>query len=156
MNDLMEHVRSDEEIKFIAGGLIPKLLMKSKISEKVQQQLLTSNTELSTVFAFLMREASTGSLDQFFDLKLHIPLLSYACKICDPENIEKLMQMQSQKMSPDSLLKNVKATTKDIDRLVRSFSQNEKTFVLAFVFWLRFAAFTRFNYIEHEARFPEL
>ncbi|CEG47789.1 uncharacterized protein PHALS_05125 [Plasmopara halstedii] len=195
MNDLMEHVRSDEEIKFIAGGLIPKLLMKSKISEKVQQQLLTSNTELSTVFAFLMREASTGSLDQFFDLKLHIPLLSYACKICDPENIEKfnadavakdVTRLLTEKRKGGDLITwlgtyGVSETTKDIDRLVRSFSQNEKTFVLAyrlyalvhadlvpfhcnydwisppnrFVFWLRFAAFTRFNYIEHEARFPE-
>ncbi|CEG45968.1 uncharacterized protein PHALS_02298 [Plasmopara halstedii] len=144
-----------------------------------------------------MREASTGSLDQFFELELHIPLLSYACKICDPENIKKVnadavakdvTRLLTEKRKGGDLITwlgtyGVSKTTEDIDRLVQSFSQNEKTFVLAYrlytlmyadllpfhfkyeedsfssldrlVFWLKFAAFTRFNYIEHEARFPE-
>ncbi|KAL7680363.1 hypothetical protein Plhal304r1_c066g0153701 [Plasmopara halstedii] len=207
----------DEELKSLAGSTVFNLLNNPETRVEIQDQFLVSQTKLSTIFTFLMVHTEDKSLNEFFELELHIPLLSYACKLYDQKGIvtkvptavvndvvcdvaddvaEDVARLLTQNHKGGNLItwlgtyraipiKSTKPIPTSIDdyinRLVDGLLRNEKTrelayrlhalsfpdlvsfhshyskfsILTAFDLWLKFAAFTRFNYIEHEAKSSE-
>ncbi|KAL7689037.1 hypothetical protein Plhal304r1_c017g0062211 [Plasmopara halstedii] len=177
---------------------VSKLLKDGATSELTVQRLLNSETKLSALFSILMKETKDGSLDEFFQRELHVPLLSYALALYQkvPFDMEIIATDVARLLTeyrkegtlitwletyqiPSSKANRVPSSSfVNIFPLVNGLSRHKKTLVLAYrlhsltsdnfpdfrlyyhydiqlserKFWFNFAAFARFNYIEHEAR----
>ncbi|CEG40415.1 uncharacterized protein PHALS_10616 [Plasmopara halstedii] len=196
---------NDEQMKLFAGVTVSKLLTDPVTREVTQQQFLDSVTKLSTIFTVLMINTKFGSLNEFFELGLHIPLLSYACKLLKADGIlgsfsrvvedevkvevirdavrlltetrkggnlitwlgtyeTKLVRPMRSLIEDyfyslvDGLLRRTKVLAYRLHSLrypdLVSFHEHYSSLYddICFDHWLDFAAFTRFNYIEHEAK----
>ncbi|CEG41719.1 uncharacterized protein PHALS_12050 [Plasmopara halstedii] len=186
----------DGALALFAEVKVSKLLKDEVTRELTEEWFTNSHTKLSALFSTLMKETKEGSLDEFFQLQLHVPLYRYAWRLYEyvPFDLDiiatDVARLLTENRKGGTLITwfGTYATPYSIDlyhptltdnvRLVIGLSRHPKTLKLAYrlhalytgglvdfrhnyipslalseeEFWFNFAAFVRFNYIEHEAR----
>ncbi|KAL8001498.1 hypothetical protein Plhal703r1_c18g0082041 [Plasmopara halstedii] len=139
---LANHIKIKDEDPTPRIGI--SVLLESASTEIVQSELLRSKTKLSAVFDILLSRTQDGSLTDFFKRKLHVPMLSYACKYLESTSTAKEQKAVSQEMyqflTADRQGKNfitmlgtydVTYVHEDVDKLINLLTKQPVTRVLA-------------------------
>ncbi|CEG41597.1 uncharacterized protein PHALS_11932 [Plasmopara halstedii] len=180
---------NDEQMKSFVDEETAALLRNAATSERTQALLLKSETKLSTIFTSLMLRTKDGSLEEFFKLELHIPLLSYTIKLIGQVGFPKgrsevaddIVRILTANHNGGNLITWLGRCQSDqdlINRVIKVLVQSATTRKLAYRLQslrsddfkdlfskiehldeqairdhiLDYAAYIRFNFIEHEAK----
>ncbi|KAL7688321.1 hypothetical protein Plhal304r1_c019g0067181 [Plasmopara halstedii] len=182
-----------EESNFLARMTISNLLKRADTSEMMQDRLLRGKTKSSTIFTSLMLQTKQQTLEEFFKLGLHIPMLSYVNKLFalkrrSKENTQTvandIVRLLTANHNGDNLItwfgtyKSSAEYDRYIKDLIQGLAQQTTSLDLAFrlqamrsikiedfykitdglpypdkfELCLKYAAFIRFHFIEHEAK----